>query len=160
MLGRVLQSLPLLRGSREVPRKTEEPVEALSGDHLPEPDNGSAGEGPGPGAIGVVIVTGSCCVPGMAPFEERARQMVEQAIAETGVGAEVRMMPATTAYMGGVPKKVMAELIGGFNETGRITLPAVLVNGEVVNAGAVDLEDVKAALRRAASTQHAEGEES
>ena len=132
----------------------------MSGATRPDPEGGSTGEGPGPVSIGVVIVTGSCCVPGMAPFEERARQIVEQAIAETGVAAQVRMMPATTAYLGGVPTKVMAELIGGFNETGRITLPAVLLNGEVVSTGAVELDNVKAALLRAVSTQHAEGEAS
>ena len=53
---------------------------------------------------GVVIISGSCCIPGMAPFDEQARRVVDQAIAETGVAAQVRMMPATTAYMGGAPK--------------------------------------------------------
>ncbi|MCZ7573688.1 MAG: thioredoxin family protein [Ardenticatenaceae bacterium] len=100
--------------------------------------------------VGIVLVTGSCCIPGMAPFDEHARRIVEQAIAETGVTVQVKVMPATTAYMGGIPKKVIAQLINAFNQSGQMSLPAVLVNGELIAAGVPQLEDIKSALLRLA----------
>jgi hypothetical protein len=85
----------------------------------------------------------------MAPFDERARQVVAQAIAETGVAAQVRVMPATTAYFGGAPREVMAQLVSGYNQAGKVGLPAVLVNGKAVSYGVPTLEDMKSALLQA-----------
>lgn len=103
------------------------------------------------GSTTVVIVTGSCCIPGMRPFDAEARRVVEQAIAEEGVPASVRELPASSAMFGGAPKTLMAELIRMANEGGRIGLPAVLLNGEVLSYGVPAIEQVRAALRRAAS---------
>lgn len=100
--------------------------------------------------VGVVIISGGCCIAGMAPLDERAGQVVEQAVAETGVSAEVRVLPATAALSGAAPRQVIAELIGEFNTSGRIGLPAVLVNGEVVAKGVIRLEEVRSGLLRAA----------
>lgn len=99
--------------------------------------------------IGIVIISGSCCVPGMARLDEQAQQIVEQAIRETGVAAQVMMMPATTAYFGGAPREVMAQLVKMANESGQIGVPAVLVNGKAVSFGVPQLEAVKAALLQA-----------
>ncbi len=101
--------------------------------------------------VGVVIVTGSCCIPGMAPFDEQARRIVTQGIAEAGVAAHVKVVPATSAFLGAVPRNVVAGLLTTFNQTGRVGLPAVLVNGELVSAGVPDLGTITAALLRAAS---------
>jgi len=98
--------------------------------------------------LGIVIITGSCCIPGMAPLEERARRVVEQAISETGVAAQVRLMPATTAYMGGAPKEVIAQLVGRYNQSGQIGLPVILVNGKAVSFGLPEVEQIKTALFR------------
>jgi hypothetical protein len=96
--------------------------------------------------VGVVIITGSCCIPGMRPFDEQARRVVEQAIAQAGVPAQLKELPASNALLGGVPKQVLAGLMARFNEGGQIGLPAVLVNGEVVSYGVPRIETVTAAL--------------
>ncbi len=105
--------------------------------------------------VGIVIVSASCCLPGMAPFDEQARRVIDQAVSETGIAAEVKMMPATTAMMGGVPKGIMEQLIGLFNQ-GKIGLPAILINGKPVSFGVPRVEDVKAALVEIAGAKKAE----
>ena len=99
--------------------------------------------------VGIVIITGSCCIPGMAPLEERARQVVEQAISKTGVAAEVKTMPATTAYMGGAPKEVIVQLIGKYNQSGQIGLPVILINGKVASFGVPEVGQIETALLQA-----------
>ncbi|HHT9136970.1 MAG TPA: hypothetical protein ACFYEK_06940 [Candidatus Wunengus sp. YC60] len=43
-------------------------------------------------------------------------KIIEKAIAETGVDAQVKIVPTTTAmFGGGVPKKVMGKLMAMFN---------------------------------------------
>ena len=106
--------------------------------------------------LGIVIITGSCCIPGMAPLEERARRVVEQAISETGVATQVRLMPATTAYMGGAPKEVIAQLVGRYNQSGQIGLPVILVNGKAVSFGLPEVEQIKTALFRSAGVTTAQ----
>lgn len=113
------------------------------------------GENPG-GGINVVIISAACCIPGMKPFDDQAQRVIEQAITETGVEARVSVIPATTAYFGGAPKEVMARLMSDA-ESGRIGVPAVLIGGKAVSYGVPRLEDMKAALRGAASTVTAQG---
>ncbi len=95
---------------------------------------------------GIIIISGSCCIPGMAPFDEQARRVVEQAISETDVKAQVKIIPASTAFFGSVPKEVMTKIIAEFNQSGRMPLPAVLINGSIVSYGVPLVEDLKIAL--------------
>lgn len=95
--------------------------------------------------VGVIIISGSCCIPGMAPFDEQAKRIVEQAVSEAEVKAQVKVIPASTAYFGGVPKEVMNKIIT-FSQSGRMPLPAVLINGTVVSYGVPKVEDIKTAL--------------
>lgn len=101
--------------------------------------------------VSIVIISASCCMPGMEVFDQQAQRVVQQAITETGVEAQVKMMPATTAYFGGVPRKVMAELIN-LAQSGRLPAPAVLINGKAVSYGVPELKALKSALREAAHT--------
>ncbi len=94
---------------------------------------------------GVIIISGSCCIPGMAPFDEQAKRVVEQAASEAEVRAQVKVIPASTAYFGGVPKEVMNKIIA-FSQSGKMPLPAILINGEVVSYGVPKVEDIKTAL--------------
>ncbi len=94
---------------------------------------------------GIIIISGNCCIPGMAPFDEQAKHVVEQAVSETDIKAQVKVIPASTAYFGGVPKEVMNKIIT-FSQSGRMPLPAVLINGEVVSYGVPEVEDIKTAL--------------
>lgn len=96
--------------------------------------------------VGVIIISGSCCIPGMIPFDEQAKRAVEQAVSETDVKAQVKVIPASTAFFGSVPKEVMAKIITEFNQSGRMPLPAVLINGKIVSYGVPQVEDVKTAL--------------
>ncbi len=98
-----------------------------------------------PAAITVLIVSGACCIRGMAPLDQKTREVVDQAMAEVGVSARVTVMPATTAYFGGIPRAVMARLVAGANQ-GRMPVPAVLVNGVMVSLGVPTVEQVKVAL--------------
>jgi hypothetical protein len=94
----------------------------------------------------VIIISGSCCIPGMAIFDEQAKHVVEQAISEMDAKAQVKVIPASTAYFGSVPKEVMTKLIAEFNQSGRMPLPAVLINGSIVSYGVPQIEDIKTAL--------------
>lgn len=98
---------------------------------------------------GVIIISGSCCIPGMAPFDEQAKHVVEQAISETGIEAQVKIIPASTAYFGAVPKEIMARIIAEFNQSGRMPVPAILINGKIISYGVPKVEDVKTALLQA-----------
>ncbi len=95
---------------------------------------------------GVIIISGSCCIPGMAPFDEQAKRVVEQAISETNIKAQIKIIPASTAFFGAVPKEIMSKLITEFNQSGRMPLPAVLINGSIVSYGVPQVEDIKTAL--------------
>lgn len=98
--------------------------------------------------VSIVIISASCCIPGMAVFDEQARRVVEQAISDSGVEARVKVMPATTAYFGGAPKRVMQELMAMSNQ-GKLGVPAVLINGRAVSYGVPQVEDLKVALLQA-----------
>lgn len=97
--------------------------------------------------MNIVILSAACCYPGMAAFDEQAKKVIEQAIKETGVGVEIKIIPAATAiYSGVVPKHVMTNLMNKFSrgETG----PAILINGEIISYGVPQLEDIKTALKK------------
>lgn len=101
--------------------------------------------------VNIVIISAACCMPGMAPLDEQARRIVEQAVSETGVEAQVKIVPATTAFFGGLPKQIMAELIN-LSQSGRLPVPAVLINGKPVSYGMPELENFKSALLAVANT--------
>ena len=63
------------------------------------------------------------------------------------------MIPASTAYFGAIPKEVMTKIITEFNQSGRMPLPAVLINGKVVSYGVPKVEDVKTALLQTLDTK-------
>ena len=96
----------------------------------------------------IVILSGACCIPSMASFDKQAEQIIVRAITETGVKAQVKVAPATTAiFGGGVSKKIIGELMAMFDQ-GKISAPAILINGEVVSYGVPTLEKMKEALSK------------
>ncbi len=95
--------------------------------------------------MNILIVSAACCVPGLAPLDEQARRIIEQVLSETGVEAQVQVMPATNAFFGAVPKSIMAELMNRF-QTGQMPVPAVLIDGKPVAFGVAELENFKPAL--------------
>jgi hypothetical protein len=103
--------------------------------------------------IGVIIISGSCCIPVMAPFDEQTRHVVEQAVSETDVKVQIKVIPASTAYFGSVPREIMTKIITEFNQSGRMPLPAVLINGRIVSYGVPQVEDIKKALLETMDTK-------
>lgn len=100
--------------------------------------------------MNILIISASCCYPGMATYDEQAKVVIEQAIRETGVTADVQIIPGATAIYGGVvPKSVMNKLLSKFsrNETG----PAIIIGGEIISYGVPQLEDIKAIIKKSTS---------
>ena len=108
--------------------------------------------------VGVAIITASCCFPGVAPFEERAKSIVEQAVTESGVEAEVKVLPVSS-YYNSIPKEVVPKLIADYNQ-GKISAPPILIDGKAAFYGVPGLEEMKSALRQAAEARKAKGEPS
>ncbi len=102
--------------------------------------------------VGVIIITVSCCTPGVAPFEEQARRVVEQAISESGVMAQMKMVPATTAFFGGATRGAMAKLVADANQ-GQLKVPPILIDGKATFYGVPKIEEVKTALLQAAEAR-------
>jgi hypothetical protein len=72
-------------------------------------------------SVGVAIISASCCFPGVAPFEEQAKRIVEQAITESAVNAEVKVLPVSSYYHS-IPREVVPKLIADYNQ-GKISAP-------------------------------------
>jgi len=96
---------------------------------------------------GIIIISGSCCIPGMATFDEQARRVVEQAISGMDMKVQIKVVPASSAYFGAVPKEIMAKIMTEFNQSGKMPLPAILINGKIVSYGVPQVEDIRKALQ-------------
>ncbi len=101
--------------------------------------------------VGVVVITGSCCIPGLAPIEQKARQILDQIIAETGVSARVKTMSVIQAMSGGIPKEILNEGMALFQQEDRPPLPAILINGKPVSRGFPDPAAIRSALLQASA---------
>ncbi len=108
----------------------------------------------GGGPVRIVLISAACCVPGVAAFDDQARRVVDQAVAEAGVEARVSTMPATTAFFGGAPREVMARLMRDM-QSGTLRVPVVLIEGQAVSYGVPDLQQITSALREAAGAKTA-----
>lgn len=106
--------------------------------------------------VAVVIVTGSCCFPGMGRLDEAARAAVSAASAETGIPVEVEVVSATAAMRGALPPPQLAGILS-LRAGDSMPLPALLVEGTPVVAGVIRPADVSAALRRAVGVTAAAG---
>lgn len=96
--------------------------------------------------LGIVIINGSCCYPGLAPVEEQVRQILDQMISETGVPVQIKTISAIQALRGGVPLKVLGEGMVIHQQEKRWPLPAVLVNGKLIVRGFPDPDAIRSAL--------------
>lgn len=96
----------------------------------------------------IIMLSAACCIPSMTVFDDQAKKIIEQAIIETGADAQLMVVPATTAmFGGGIPRKVMGELMAMFNQ-GKIGGPPILINGEVISYSVPTLEKMKEALNK------------
>jgi hypothetical protein len=101
--------------------------------------------------VGVAIISVSCCQPGIAPFEQQAQRIVEQAIAESGVDADIRVLPVST-YFNSIPREVVPKLLADYQQ-GKISAPPILIDGKAVFYGVPKLEEMKTALLQAAEAR-------
>lgn len=99
----------------------------------------------------VIIISASCCIPGMDAFDRQAQAIIDQAISETGVSAKITLVPAPTAMV--AFPKVINELMAMHSE-GKIGVPAILINNEIVSYGVPRIEDMKTALKKFAENNN------
>jgi hypothetical protein len=101
--------------------------------------------------VGVAVISVSCCYPSLAQFEEKAKRIIEQAIAESGVDAQLRVLPVSS-YANSIPKEVIPKLVADYNQ-GKISAPAILIDGQAAFYGVPKLEEMKTLLRQAAEAR-------
>lgn len=99
-----------------------------------------------PSEVVILLISGSCCFPGMATLDQQAQQIIHQALAETHLTAQVRTMPIRSVVQGGMPTEVLNELKGSLQPTNLMRLPALLINGKLISLGIPELDQVKLAL--------------
>lgn len=100
----------------------------------------------------ILILTAACCFPSQATIDEQAKKIIEQATRDTGIPAQVSIVPGSTAiYSKTLSIQVKNTLMKKFsrNELG----PAILIDGEIVAYGAPKLEDMKAILEKSKRDQ-------
>ncbi|WP_157596805.1 hypothetical protein [Saccharomonospora saliphila] len=119
---------------------------------IPEDEN-TAGSGENSTGHDVVVVTNSCCNPADKPLEDRAFRVVDQAIADSGVEANVRAVSATDAIAGAMPSDIVTEIQNRIAQ-GTLEPPVVLVDGRIVTGNGVDQNDVVAGLVGVANGQN------
>ncbi|MFA4876747.1 MAG: hypothetical protein WC586_04995 [Methanoregula sp.] len=108
--------------------------------------------------VGVVIISGSCCIPGMASLDELTQHVVDLAISKSGVRSQVKIIPASSAYHGSIPKETMNRILTEGNQPGRMPFPAIIVNGDVVSYGVPKIDDlVKILLQKKEETSDTRG---
>jgi len=108
-------------------------------------------------AVGIVLISGTCCNPSLAVADERARRVIEKAAAEVGVEVRVELMTMTSAYYS-APKDVRQRLMKDFSR-GNVDLPAVLIGGKAVSYGVPAIDAMKAALLDATNRKKEEANE-
>jgi hypothetical protein len=105
-------------------------------------------------AVGVILISGTCCNPGLAAADERARHVIEEAASQAGVEVRIEAMTMTSAYYS-APRDVKRVLMGEF-AGGGISMPAILIGGKAVSYGVPSMEAMKAALLDAAEAKKKE----
>lgn len=94
----------------------------------------------------ILIISGSCCIPKLAVLDQQVQQIIQQALRETGITAQVRTVTASSAVRGGIPSEIL-QSTGLANDTSNIMrLPAVLINNQFVSFGVPQLDVIKNAL--------------
>lgn len=99
--------------------------------------------------VGVVVVTGSCCFPGMQQHDRAAQEAIATASASCGIPVEVKVISATAALSGALPPQLLADLLAR-GQAGGLPLPAVLVAGKPIGTGTIRPDEVSVALSEAA----------
>lgn len=92
----------------------------------------------------VVIISSACCSPNMAVLDQQLRKLIDKAISETGIQAQVSVIGISTLFKN-PNSKILAKLMDD-NSKGIAKTPAILINDEVISYGIPTLDDIKQAL--------------
>ncbi len=102
----------------------------------------------------ILIVSGTCCYPNLAIRDRQAQQVIQQALDETGVKAQVRTVKASSALSGGIPPEIVQSLGLAMDGFSIMRLPGVFIDNRLISLGVPALETIKEALK---STQIEKG---
>lgn len=98
--------------------------------------------------INIIMISAACCIPSMETFDKQARMIIDRAISETGIEAQITLVPATTAMF--TFRKIADKLMAKFN-AGENVVPAIIIDNELISYGVPQLEDMKTALKKSQS---------
>lgn len=94
----------------------------------------------------VLLISGTCCYPGLAAVDAQAEQIIRQALAETAIPGQVHTLLASSALQGGIPADILEQLRSALKPVNLMRLPAVFVNRKLFGFGVPELEAFKTAL--------------
>ncbi len=94
----------------------------------------------------VLLISGTCCYPGLAAVDAQAEQVIRQALAETGIPGRVHTLLASSALQGGIPVDILEQLQNALKPLNLMRLPAVFINRKLFGFGVPELDAVKTTL--------------
>jgi hypothetical protein len=99
----------------------------------------------------VIMVSGTCCVPQLAVVDQQAQQIIQQAMAETGIQAQVKTLKVSSALNGGIPMEIIKSMGVGIDVANIMRLPAVFIDNHFISFGVPNLDAIKDGLRNTQS---------
>ncbi len=94
----------------------------------------------------VLLISGTCCYPGLAALDAQAEQVIRHALAETAIPGQVHTILASSALQGGIPADILEQLRDAMKPVNLMRLPAVFINRKLFGFGVPELDAVKTML--------------
>ncbi len=85
-------------------------------------------------------------MPWMAVRDQQAQQVIQQALAETGISAVVKVLPVSSALQGGIPPEILKGMDLQAQRANLARLPALFINAKLIGFGVPELEAIKTEL--------------
>jgi hypothetical protein len=97
----------------------------------------------------ILLVSGTCCVPQLAIADQQAKQIIQQALQETGVSAQVKTLTISSALTGGIPMEIIKSIGIKADPSNIMRLPAIFINNRFISLGVPQLDVIKHVLTNA-----------
>jgi hypothetical protein len=94
----------------------------------------------------ILLVSGTCCVPQLALYDKQAEAIINQALDETGIKAQVRKLTIGSALSGGIPMEIIRSVGVAIDPSNIMRLPAVFIDNKFISFGVPKLDVIKSAL--------------
>lgn len=94
----------------------------------------------------ILLVSGTCCVPRLAIYDKQAELVINQALEETGIKAQVRKLTIGSALSGGIPMEIIKSVGVAIDPSNIMRLPAVFIDNKFISFGVPKLDAIKNAL--------------